>query len=51
MSEAHRFTTKLLTERVAAPDFRAGASVGAVPHAAPRDTVDAVVRGSEAIRG
>ena len=51
MSEAHRFTTKLLSERVAAPDFRFGAADSAVPHAATRETVDSVVHRSDAIRG
>ena len=51
MSEANRFTTKLLTERVAAPDFRAGASAGGVPQGAARETVDSIVHRSDAIRG
>ena len=51
MSEAHRFTTKLLSERVAAPDFHAGASASNAPQAAARETADSIIHRSDAIRG
>lgn len=51
MSEAHRFTTRLLTEHVSAPDFRAGASASAVPQGAARETAEVVHHRSDAIRG
>ncbi len=50
MSEANRFTTRLLSERVTAPDFAARHEANGREHAA-RDAAPSNVQRSDAIRG